>query len=482
MTIDTFTETRRELLGRSLSAAGTAALASLLGRDSCAFGASDDTALGASHFAPRARSVILLKMAGAPSQLDLLDHKPQLQRFDGKPCPEEFVKDQEFAFIVGRPPLLASPFRFSRHGDSGAEISELLPHTARVADELCIIKSMQTDQFNHAPALLFLQTGADRPGHPSMGAWLSYGLGSPNRDLPAFVVMSSGGVFTGQNKQLWGSGFLPSVHPGVQLRSQGDPVPYLSHPAGISRDQQKWSVETINALNQLHEQSVANPEILTRIRQYAMAYRMQVSVPDLTRIDDEPASIHQMYGTRIGKRSFSNNCLLARRLVERGVRFVQLYHGSWDTHGSSRGESLQHALPSLCRATDRACAALITDLKQRGLLDETLVVWAGEFGRTPMYENRQGLDDQQNQLLGRDHHQHAFTVWMAGGGVKAGVTYGETDDLGFWVTRNPVHVHDLQATILHLLGIDHTRLVFRHQGRDFRLTDVGGTIVHKIIV
>ena len=475
--------TRREMFQHCISGMGSVALTGLLARDAAATPArgKGPQSPKPSHFTPRARRIIFLKMVGAPSQLDLFDHKPKLKKLDGQPCPQEFVENQQFAFIVGRPRLLGSPFAFSQHGSCGAEISELLPHTARMVDELCIIQSMQTDQFNHSPAMLFLQTGSPQPGHPSMGAWLSYGLGSETHDLPGFVVLTSGGVFTGNSKILWGSGFLPSIHQGVELRSQGDPVLHLSEPYGISRVQRRLSIETINELNRVHLETVGNPEIATRIEQYEMAYRMQSSVPDLMRIADEPSAIHKMYGTQPGKRSFANNCLLARRLVERGVRFVQLYHGSWDTHGSSKGESLQYGLTALCRQTDQACAALITDLKQRGLLDDTLVIWGGEFGRTPMYENRQGLTGEQTQLLGRDHHRNAFTVWMAGGGVKSGMTYGQTDELGFEVSENPVHVHDLQATILHLMGVDHTQLTFRFQGRDFRLTDVHGNVVQDVI-
>ena len=474
---------RRELLHRCISGMGTAVLASLLAEDGAAVPARHDGPLAPkrAHFPPQARNIIYLKMAGAPSQLDLFDHKPQLKKLDGQTCPEKFVENQQFAFIVGRPKLLGSPFSFARYGDSGAEISELLPHTARIADQLCVIKSLQTDQFNHTPALLFLQTGSTQPGLPSMGSWLSYGLGSSAQELPAFVVLTSGRSSAGQNSVLWSSGCLPSVYQGVQLRSQGDPVPHLSNPAGVASEQRGWSLETINALNRVQLERMGNPEIATRMEQYELAFRMQASVPELMRFEDEPASIHRLYGTEPGKRSFANNCLLARRLVERGVRFVQLYHGNWDTHGSDRVESIQYGLPDLCRDVDQASAALVTDLKRRGLLDQTLVIWGGEFGRTPMYENRPGFTEQQHTFLGRDHHRHAFTIWMAGGGVKAGMTHGQTDDLGYWVTENPVQVHDLQATILYLMGLDHTRLTFRFQGRDIRLTDVRGNVVNEII-
>lgn len=474
---------RREIFQHCLSGMGTVALASLLAKDSNATPLRGESPLAPKrpHFTPRARSIIFLKMAGGPSQLDLFEHKPVLQQRNGEPCPQQLIENQQFAFIVGRPRLLGSPFSFARYGDSGAEVSELLPHTARIVDKLCIIKSMKTDQFNHTPALLLLQTGSTIPGLPCMGSWLSYGLGSEARNLPSFVVMTSGKGVAGQNNMLWNSGCLPSVYQGVHLRSRGDTVPFLSNPSGLNHTQRGWSIDAINAMNRIQLERVGNPEIVARIEQYEMAFRMQTSVPELTRIDDEPASIHRLYGTEPGKHSFANNCLLARRLVERGVRFIQLYHGNWDSHGAGKGDSLQHDLPFRCRQVDRASAALVTDLAQRGLLDETLVIWGGEFGRTPMYENRPGVAKEADDFLGRDHHPHAFTIWMAGGGIQPGMTYGQTDELGYFVTENPLHVHDLQATILHLMGLDHTRLTFRFQGRDVRLTDVHGNVVRDIL-
>jgi hypothetical protein len=428
------------------------------------------------HFKPRAKHIIFLFMAGAPSQIDLFDYKPTLQRYDGQPCPESLIQGERFAFIKGRPILLGSPFKFSRHGQSGQEISELLPHIASIADDICIIRSLQTDQFNHAPAQIYMNTGHQLPGRPSMGAWLTYGLGTENRDLPGFVVLISGANRPDGGHACWSSGFLPTVYQGVEFRSKGDPVLYVSNPEGIDADTRRATVEAIRDLNQMKLESVGDPEIETRINAYELAYRMQTSVPELMDISKEPEHIHQLYGTTPGKPSFANNCLLARRLVERGVRFVQLYHRGWDHHGTSEGDSISKALPRLCSEVDRASAALIIDLKQRGLLDETLVIWGGEFGRTPMKEGRGG-----STYMGRDHHPRAFTIWMAGGGVKPGITYGTTDELGYHVVENPVHVHDLHATILHLMGIDHTRLTYWYQGRNFRLTDVAGRVIEDII-
>jgi hypothetical protein len=440
------------------------------------FAALDPLAPKSPHFKPRAKRIIFLFMAGAPSQIDLFDHKPMLQRYDGQPCPESLIQGERFAFIKGRPLLLGSPYQFSKHGKSGQEISELLPHIAGVADEICIIRSMQTDQFNHAPAQIYMNTGHQLPGRPSMGSWLTYGLGTENRDLPGFVVLISGQNRPDGGHACWSSGFLPTVYQGVEFRSKGDPVLYVSNPEGIDADTRRETIEAVRDLNQMKLESVGDPEIETRINAYELAYRMQTSVPELMDISKEPDHIHQLYGTTPGKPSFANNCLLARRLVERGVRFVQLYHRGWDHHGASEGDSISKALPRLCSEVDRACAALIIDLKQRGLLDETLVIWGGEFGRTPMKEGRGG-----STYMGRDHHPRAFTIWMAGGGVKPGITYGATDELGYHVVENPVHVHDLHATILHLMGIDHTRLTYWYQGRNFRLTDVAGRVIEDII-
>jgi hypothetical protein len=429
------------------------------------------------HFAPKARNVIYLFMAGGPSQLDLFDYKPKLEEMNGQPIPESFTKGERFAFIKGTPRLLGSPHKFKRHGECGAEISELLPHTASVADEIAIIRSVQTTQFNHAPAQIFINTGHQIIGRPSVGSWLTYGLGSENRDLPGFVVLLSGRGNPDGGKSCWGPGFLPTVYQGVEFRAKGEPVLYLTNPEGLSAEARRESLDTARNLNQMRLAEVGDPEIETRIAAFEMAYRMQTSVPELTDIAKEPPRVHEMYGARPGEVSFANNCLLARRLVERGVRFVQLFHRGWDTHGDVPSNDIVSSLAYLCRETDRAAAALIKDLKDRGLLDSTLVVWGGEFGRTPMNEERKG-----SRFLGRDHHPRAFTMWMAGGGIKPGVAIGRTDELGYNVVEDAVEVHDLHATILHLMGLDHTRLIYRFQGRDFRLTDVNGNVVRKLLV
>jgi hypothetical protein len=415
-------------------------------------------------------------MAGAPSQVDLFDFKPTLQKYDGQNIPDEFVKGERFAFIKGKPKLLGSPFEFARSGKSGAEISELLPHLRNVADDITIIRSMHTTQFNHAPAQIFMNTGFQIIGRPSMGSWMTYGLGSECKDLPGFVVLVSGENQPDGGKACWGSGFLPSVYQGVEFRSQGDPVLFLTNPDGVSAQSRRDSLDLLKSLNEEHLASNGDPEIATRIASYEMAYKMQSSVPELVNIHEEPASIHELYGTQPGKKSFANNCLLARRLVERGVRFVQLYHRGWDNHGTSSHDDIVNRLPSLCEETDRAAAALVQDLKQRGLLDSTIVVWGGEFGRTPMNEAR-----NRSKFLGRDHHPRAFTMWVAGGGFKPGVTVGSTDELGYNIADDPVDVHDLHATILNQMGIDHTKLTYRFQGRDFRLTDVSGNVMRKLI-
>ena len=418
------------------------------------------------HYAPRAKRVIYLFQAGAPSHLELFDYKPELAKRNGQLPPPSLLKDYRAAFINVNSALLGPKYAFQKHGHSGAELSELLPYTAQVADELCLIKSMHTDAVNHAPGQILMNTGSQQFGRPSLGAWAVYGLGSASDVLPGYVVLSSAKGTSGGASN-WGCGFLPTVYAGVPFRSSGDPVLYLSNPKGLDTEAQKASLDTLRRLNEMQFADAGDPEITARIQSYEMAFKMQASAPELMDLSQEPKHILEMYGVDPAKPSFARNCLLARRLVERGVRFVQLFHEAWDQHGDLKG-----ALKRNCADTDRASAALVKDLKQRGLLDDTLVVWGGEFGRTPMV---QGGDD------GRDHHNRAFTVWLAGGGTKPGITWGQTDDLGFNVARDGVHVHDLNATILHLLGFDHTKLTFRSQGRDFRLTDVHGNVVKGIL-
>ena len=472
---DLLLQTRRHFFQQAGFGIGSLALGSLL-NDRLFAQAANPMAPKAPHFAPKAKRIIFLFMAGAPSQLDLFDYKPALNQYDGQPVPQDVIKGERFAFIKGTPKLLGSPHSFARHGQCGAELSNLLPHLATIVDDIAIVKSLQTTQFNHAPGQIFMNTGHQIPGRPSMGSWLTYGIGSECTNLPGFVVLLSGLNQPDGGKSCWGSGFLPTFYQGVQFRSKGDPVLFLSNPDGVNAETRRRSLDLLRDLNSAHQTDVADPEIATRIASYEMAYRMQSSVPELADLSSEPQSIHEMYGTEPGKASFANNCLLARRLVERGVRFVQLYHRGWDTHGASNNEDIVNKLAWLCRETDRGAVALVKDLKQRGLLDETLVVWGGEFGRTPMNEARNG-----SKFLGRDHHPRAFTMWLAGGGIKPGVTYGRTDDIGYNVAEDAVSVHDLHATILHLMGIDHTRLTYKFQGRDFRLTDVSGEIVKKIL-
>ncbi|HXF25987.1 MAG TPA: DUF1501 domain-containing protein [Bryobacteraceae bacterium] len=415
----------------------------------------------------KAKNVIFLFMAGAPSHLELFDYKPQLAKFDGKLPPPELLKGYRAAFINPNSTLLGPKFKFEKYGQSGAELSELLPHLSKVVDEIAFVKSMVTDAFNHAPGQLLMNTGTQQFGRPSMGAWVTYGLGNESKDLPAFVVFSSGKKGPSGGNSCWGSGFLPTVYQGVQFRGSGDPVLYLSNPRGIDSEVQRDSLDTIRGLNQMRQGVTGDPEIATRINSFEMAYRMQTSAPELMDLAKEPKHILEMYGAEPGKPSFANDCLLARRLVERGVRFVQLYHEAWDQH-----TNLVHDIKENCVDTDQATAALIQDLKQRGMLDSTLVIWGGEFGRTPMV---QGGND------GRDHHPNAFTMWMAGGGIKPGISIGESDDLGFNVIKDKVHVHDLHATILNRLGFDHTKFTYRFQGRNFRLTDVAGNVVEKLL-
>lgn len=435
--------------------------------------AADPLASKEPPLAARAKRVIYLHMIGAPSHLDLFDFKPELVRRDGEDCPPSLLEGRRFAFIGGKMQLAGTQWNFSRHGESGQELSELLPNLARMADELAIVKTLHTEEINHAPAQLFLHSGFGRGGRPSFGSWVTYGLGSENQDLPGYVVLLSGPL-GGAGTGLWSSGFLPSVHQGIQFRSSGDPVLFLSNPAGQQPADRRRVVDAINALNARQFQEVGDPEITTRIRQYELAYRMQASVPELMDISREPAEVLASYGAKPGSASFANNCLLARRLVERGVRVVELYDADWDHHSG-----LASRLPAKCREVDQPMAALLADLKQRDLLRDTLVVWGSEFGRTPL---RQGIDgDGKSTNPGRDHHKDAYTVWLAGGGIRGGITFGRTDDFGFSPVEQSVAVHDLNATLLHLLGLNHEKLTYKYQGREFRLTDVHGHVLHDLL-
>jgi hypothetical protein len=463
--------TRRHFLGQFGTSVGAIALSNMLGET-----ASANPALDALYAAPKAKRIIYLHMVGSPPQQDMFDYKPALNKWNGQPCPDEMFKKERFAFIKGHPKILASPHKFAQHGQDGAWVSDLLPQFSTIVDDVSIIKSMYTDQFNHAPAQLMLYTGSPRLGRPSMGSWMSYGLGRENENLPAFVVLVSGGQTPSAGKSAWGSGFLPTLHQGVQCRTSGDPVLYVNDPPGMSREGRRRSLDAIRDLNELHYAAEMDPETLSRIEQYEMAYKMQVSVPEVMDIGNEPQSVLDMYGATPGGSGFANNCLLARRLVEQGVRYVQLFDWGWDMHGTGPSNDLLTQLPAKCKEVDRPMVALVNDLKQRGLLDDTIVVFSGEFGRTAMNEERDG-----STFLGRDHHPGCFTLWAAGGGFKRGAVIGSTDELGYAVAENPIHVHDFQATILHQLGIDHTKLTYRFQGRDFRLTDVHGRVANEIL-
>lgn len=478
-------ETRRHFLKQCATGLGTLAMGSFL--QSCGLGSAGTDSLTnvqnplSPKNAPllsKAKSVIYIHMAGAPSQLELFDYKPELQKMDGQPCPQSFLEGKKFAFIRGTPKMLGGQAQFRQNGQSGAWIADTLPHLQSVADEISFLKAMNTDQFNHAPAQLLMHTGSPRLGRPAMGAWVTYGLGSENQNLPGYVVLASGGQNPDAGKSAWGSGFLPSVYQGVQCRSEGDPVLYISDPEGMSRDLRKSSIDAINAINKKQYEEFHDPETLARISQYEMAFKMQTSVPEVMNIKDEPQYIHEMYGTELGKESFANNCLLARKLVENGVRFVQLFDWGWDFHGNVKDNSLDFALAYKCQQTDQATAALLKDLKQRGMLEDTLVVWGGEFGRTPMQENREG---KALQYKGRDHHTEAFTIWMAGGGIRKGYTHGETDPIGYTGISGRTSTYDLQATILHTLGFDHEKFTYPFQGRNFRLTDVHGKVIKEVL-
>jgi uncharacterized protein DUF1501 len=469
-------QTRRHFLRASSLGLGSLVLADLLGSRAAA-SPSDPMVSRQPQFAPKVRNVIVLHMSGAPPHLDMFDYKPELVKNNNKPCPDSLLKGKRFAFTSGVPKLLGTPQHFERRGKCGAWVSDVLPGIASIADDLTFVKSMYTDQFNHAPAELLLYSGSARQGRPSMGSWVTYGLGSESRDLPGFIVLVSGGVLPSAGKSAWGSGFLPSVYQGVQCRSGGDPVLYVTDPEGMDRNLRRLSLDAMRDLNEMQADRLHNPETQTRIAQYEMAFRMQTAVPEVMDISKESKSVIERYGAQPGAANFANNCLLARRLVEKGVRFVQLFDWGWDFHGTNPGEDIKTGLPGRCKLMDKPVTALIRDLKSRGLLDETLVVWTGEFGRTPFREGRTA----GSANLGRDHHPDCYTMFMAGPGLKPGLSYGSSDELGFHTAENPVHVHDLQATIMHLLGFDHEKLTYRFQGRDYRLTDVHGQVVRDIL-
>lgn len=466
-------QTRRHFLQQGSLALGAMSLTGLMGSSV----AGSTAAAPKTHHAPRAKRVIYLHMTGSPPNLDIYDYKPELVKRTGEDCPQSFLAGREFAFTTGVPKLLGTPRTFVPCGKSGMMLSDAIGKMHRVADDMCLVHSMHTDQFNHAPAELLIYTGSPRAGRPSMGSWVTYGLGSENENLPAFVVLISSGVQPNGGKSSFGSGFLPSVYQGVQCRSQGDPVLFASDPPGMDRALRRKTLDALSELNRLQAEEMGHPETQTRISQYELAFRMQTSVPEVMDISREPQHVLDAYGAKPGASSLANNCLLARRLVESGVRFVQLFDWGWDFHGTGAGEGLTSGLTNKCATMDQPIAALIDDLRQRGMLDDTLIVWGGEFGRTPFREGRTAKSD----ILGRDHYPDCFSMWMAGGGAKGGFEFGATDELGFGVTENPVHVHDLQATIMHLLGFDHTRLTYRFQGRDYRLTDVHGQVIEALL-
>ena len=467
------TETRREFLKYTGTGIGALGLASALNNNLYAASNNESVSFLNPHFVPKAKNVIYIHLVGGPSHLELFDHKPELIKRDGQKCPDHMFKGKQLAFIRDHPTLLGTRFKYNKYGQGGLALSEHLPLMGKMADHLAIVKTVRTEQFNHAPAQLFLHTGFERFGRPGLGSWVSYGLGTENRDLPSYVVLITGSV-AGAGNSLWGSGFLPTLHQGVEFRSQGDPVLFLSNPKGISDQNRRDIISGINFLNETALADVGDPEIATRISQYELAYRMQTSVPELMSINSETSSTLESYGAKPGNKSFANNCLLARRLVERGVRFVQLFDQGWDHHSGLFG-----SIPKKARQLDRPVAALISDLRERGLLDETLIVIGAEFGRTPML---QGLSNNRAaNNVGRDHHKEAYSMVFAGGGIRGGTSYGETDELGYQAIDNPVHVHDINATILHQLGLNHERLTFKYQGRKFRLTDVHGDVKHDLL-
>lgn len=470
-------QTRRAFLTQSGGMMGAAFLASLLSPNASAAGQQLDFSRPATQplaplppqYPAKAKRVIHMHMVGAPSQLELFDYKPELIKYNGKECPQEFLDGKQFAFITGVPKLLGSQFKFSQHGESGAWVSDRLPHLAKHVDDMCFIKSMKSNQFNHAPAQLLMHTGSQLSGRPSIGSWVTYGLGTVNQNLPGFVSMVSGIRAPDGGKQLWGSGYLPSVYQGVECRSEGDPVLYLSNPDGVSRSLRRRVLDTLKTVNQQSHEQFGDQETLTRIAQYEMAYRMQIEASDAFDITKESQQTLANYAAKPGKARFANNCLVARRLAERGVRYIQLFDYGWDSHGSGKNGSLTHGFVDLCKGIDQPIAALLEDLKQRGMLEDTLVIWGGEFGRTPMLENRGGQDAP---YAGRDHHPDAFTIWMAGAGVKGGYTHGETDDLGYSITKDKVEMADFHATLLYQLGFNHKDLNYRFQGLNQRLTGV----------
>ncbi len=472
-------QTRRHFFQQSAAGLGGIALNSLLAGESngAERTAANPLAPQQPHFPAKAKRVIYLHMTGSPPNLDLFDRKPELVKRNAEDCPDQFLAGRKFAFTSGVPKLMGSPRKWSQVGESGMWMSDAIPNFHEIADEMCVVHSMHTDQFNHAPAELLVYTGSPRSGRPSIGSWVTYGLGSENENLPGFVVLISSGVQPNGGKNSFGSGFLPSVYQGVQCRSKGDPVLYASNPQGMDRSMRRLSLDALKDLNEIQANELGHPETLTRISQYELAFRMQTAVPEVMDISQESQQTLDQYGAKVGGSSLANNCLLARRLVESGVRFVQLFDWGWDFHGTGKQEGLTEGLTNKCATMDKPIAALIKDLKQRDMLKDTLVVWGGEFGRTPFREGRTA----KSAVLGRDHYPDVFSMWMAGGGVKGGFDYGSSDELGFSVAENPVHVHDLQATILHQLGFDHEKLTYRFQGRDYRLTDVHGKVVKDLL-